>query len=342
MHSFKVNCHFEENVIVQLASAFDVEYNKCCDNYKLSIPLYLGKGTIEGSVYSNGLNLLSFKGFLKSPIQIEFSNQEDLPVKFLYCLNGGVKYGADSSNKRYHLNRFQHAIVAGDRQNSYVLSFAAQEEIQLFSLEVSRNKFSKLLHCEMNTFDNDLVRVFKDLNPQKVFYHQGFYSLKLADLFTEVLNFPENKLFTKIFLEGQLYKILSQQILEYEREISFDFHTNVLQKKEVSLIRKAATIIEEQLSDSLTVNYLVGCTGLNANKIQLGFRVLYGQTVNRFIRKKRLEKAKNLLQNTDYNVTEIAEKIGISSISYFSKIFKEEYQIKPSALVLDRKKQIRK
>lgn len=40
--------------------------------------------------------------------------------------------------------------------------------------------------------------------------------------------------------------------------------------------------------------------------------------------------ARNLLNSTDYNISEIVSKIGVSSKSYFLKIFKETYDISPS------------
>ena len=62
----------------------------------------------------------------------------------------------------------------------------------------------------------------------------------------------------------------------------------------------------------------------------MGFKTIFKLTVNKYIRRKRLERAKLLLKTTDLNISQISEEIGISSVSYFSKIFKEEYGKKPS------------
>ena len=43
----------------------------------------------------------------------------------------------------------------------------------------------------------------------------------------------------------------------------------------------------------------------------------------------RMEKAAQLLQTTNYRVYEVAEMIGYSNLSYFSKQFKEKYGITP-------------
>ena len=40
-------------------------------------------------------------------------------------------------------------------------------------------------------------------------------------------------------------------------------------------------------------------------------------------------KAKELIENTGLNITEITYSIGINSRSYFSKLFKEKYKLTP-------------
>ena len=49
-----------------------------------------------------------------------------------------------------------------------------------------------------------------------------------------------------------------------------------------------------------------------------------------YILSKRLYNAEILLQNTDYNVTEIAEIIGYDNPLYFRLIFKKDKVISPS------------
>ncbi len=56
---------------------------------------------------------------------------------------------------------------------------------------------------------------------------------------------------------------------------------------------------------------------------------LTGQSIGDLIRTARLQKAKYLLQSTKLNISEVSAEIGIEDISYFSRIFQEEYSMKP-------------
>ena len=70
-------------------------------------------------------------------------------------------------------------------------------------------------------------------------------------------------------------------------------------------------------------------SGLSPFKLQEGFKTTHGRTVADFIRNVRLEKAEELIKTTDLNISEIVYTIGLSSSSYFSKIFKLKYNCSP-------------
>ncbi len=52
--------------------------------------------------------------------------------------------------------------------------------------------------------------------------------------------------------------------------------------------------------------------------------------VNTYIQKKRLDVSRELLKNTEYSIGEIADLVDLSNKNYFSKVFKEKYQVAPS------------
>ena len=57
---------------------------------------------------------------------------------------------------------------------------------------------------------------------------------------------------------------------------------------------------------------------------------MYGRTVTEYIRHVRLEAARDLINTSELNISQIVYTIGFSSRSYFSKIFKAKYNISPS------------
>lgn len=76
------------------------------------------------------------------------------------------------------------------------------------------------------------------------------------------------------------------------------------------------------------------CEILNISRTQLHRKLkkLTGLSASHYLRSLRLEIAKDLLEKTGLNVSEVAYRVGFSSPSYFSKVFKEEFGYAPKEL----------
>ena len=60
------------------------------------------------------------------------------------------------------------------------------------------------------------------------------------------------------------------------------------------------------------------------------FKSAVNTTPVKYINYLRLEKAKNMLINSNYSVNEIAFSVGFEDAYYFSRLFKKEIGISPS------------
>ena len=71
---------------------------------------------------------------------------------------------------------------------------------------------------------------------------------------------------------------------------------------------------------------------MSLSRVQLYRKInaLTGISVNEFIRKLRLQKAAQLLQQNWGPVSQVAYEVGISNLSYFTKCFKEQFGVLPS------------
>ncbi|WP_018933902.1 helix-turn-helix transcriptional regulator [Gracilibacillus lacisalsi] len=96
-------------------------------------------------------------------------------------------------------------------------------------------------------------------------------------------------------------------------------------------IKKALTYIHEHYDTEIKVERLASITHLHPSYLHKIFRRSQGMTINQYITKVRLEKAKMLLVNTEIPVTEISNYVGVNTSQYFSNLFKKETGLSPSA-----------
>ncbi|MFA7636605.1 MAG: AraC family transcriptional regulator [Monoglobales bacterium] len=87
--------------------------------------------------------------------------------------------------------------------------------------------------------------------------------------------------------------------------------------------------ISENLDKPLTVSSLADAFHLHPNHFIRFFKNKTGQTPAKYIKIKRLEMARYLLEYTDLYVSEIMERIGETDQSQFSKQFKAFYSFSP-------------
>ena len=104
--------------------------------------------------------------------------------------------------------------------------------------------------------------------------------------------------------------------------------------QESSFLNLVQTTLETHLSDE---NFGIAelCELLNISRTQLHRKLkkLTGLSTSHYIRSLRLEIAKSLLESSQLNVSEVAFKVGFSSPTYFSKVFKIQYGRAPSDLL---------
>lgn len=95
-------------------------------------------------------------------------------------------------------------------------------------------------------------------------------------------------------------------------------------------LQKVLRVVESQISDE-DFDMPQLCKALNMSRTNLfrKLKALTGKSATDFIRHLRLEKAKELLEKTDMNVSEVSYAVGFGSPNYFSRAFQEAFGVAP-------------
>lgn len=95
------------------------------------------------------------------------------------------------------------------------------------------------------------------------------------------------------------------------------------------IMSKAVDYINNNISTDISIDDI--CSAVNISKYYFcrQFKKHTGMTVMKYILKTRIVLAKSDLKKTNLSVSEISEKYGFSSVSYFSRVFKEDEHCTP-------------
>ncbi len=135
-------------------------------------------------------------------------------------------------------------------------------------------------------------------------------------------------------LLSKIRNLLTQQALSkktYQKQVDFKPQETTVESVNDKFIRQLSLQIEKHLSDS---NYSVDQLSADMNMSRVGLYKklvpLTGKSPVEVIRSYRLQKAKPLLES-QLSIAEVAYQVGFSNPKHFSKYFKQEFGILPSA-----------
>jgi AraC-like DNA-binding protein len=298
--------------------------------YTLEVNNSLAKGCIKYIAFDWGVSLIDFDIIFFDDIVLTSGPLDYNPIYFFYCTKGFFEHKFSVEENYKKVEHFHSAITVSNSKSNHQSFFKKGVHIQLNTISIVRNQFLKKRLNISHMLNDKLHDVFVDTQDEKQFAYYGPISLKMADHINVLQNIETEGIIRILQIEGEVYQLLSMHIqLHNTYENSKPLKVSLL-KSELKKIRSLAKKIAKDSSKNYSLDEISLNSGLSQAKLQEGFKFLYARTVNEYIKHARLEDARDLMNNSNLNISQIVYSIGFTSRSYFSKIFKEKYGISPN------------
>lgn len=249
----------------------------------------------------------------------------------LWTIPQGYEYALKSSLYRFTMGKM--SIIVPEKIKQNISSTKQEYSKKLDKLLVESIKTSNIKDIEVSLkiiledisrldYDRIMVEIINLIDVVKITFDKMMIGRNCvgSDL-TEL----ENKIL-KIETIDEFYHLLVKVIedkLQYKNE-------DEIQLKYKVIAKQAIYIIINNYSDSnLCTNQIADIMKMNPRRISRIFKDFSGVTITEYISEVRLNKAAELLEDTQTSVYEIIEKIGLANESYFYKIFKARYRCTP-------------
>jgi AraC-like DNA-binding protein len=128
----------------------------------------------------------------------------------------------------------------------------------------------------------------------------------------------------------------TQLIIEKESSlIDVDLEKlNVLHTNDFVFIENVFNIINSEIHKSdFDLEKLNLAIGLSKSQSHKRIKSITGLAPGRFIQKLRLYRALDLVKNSNKTIAEIAYDLGFNSPTYFTRVFKKEFNLLPTSIV---------
>lgn len=239
----------------------------------------------------------------------------------------------------YDLGRGQyrvepHAYLLLNQGQWYSIACESEQPIESFCLffadGLAEEAQYALTSTMINLLDNPQPAHTTTLNFfEKLYAHDEVLSPALSALKTSYaahIDDPE-------WLREQMYGILQRMLLVHEavcREVEILPALRATTREELyRRLHRAKDFMASCFERPLTINEIAGVACLSPNHFLRTFQQAFRQTPHQYLTAQRLQRAQNLLRNSELSVTDICFAVGFASLGSFSSLFKRRVGVSP-------------
>ena len=289
-----------------------------------------GIGRAVSVALEAGISYTEYDFNLVKDLKLELDNNTGTALYFIYCLKGNLKYAWKNDRKQHKEVLELQTVILGSNESALNVHIAKEQETSFAVIKVEKTSNYQSDSVEDVALNQKLFYQFLTLNDTEPYEYHGTFNLKIKEQLLQIRAIKQAGLVRKLLVKGIIHFTLALELMHHQRDMENNKSLNTsLTKKELLCVNEAIEAIAHKPEYPYTINYLCRQYGLSAAKLQEGFKVLEGCTVANYIKNQRVELAEELIKTGDLNISEVVYTIGLTSRSYFSKIFRQRYNCTP-------------
>ena len=195
--------------------------------------------------------------------------------------------------------------------------------------ELIKNFLAHGQEDEVEDFVDGYLESQKQALKSKMFRDYLMLSIRFTTIaFVEKLGYSQEDLLENTYTDKvQILSLNVEDMRFYMQELlhrAIKLGDRVIESQSKKLIKRAILYIEKNYAkDSISLNEVAGAVEVSANYFSTVFRQETGMTFTEYVTKKRMDKAKQLLRQTERPSGDIAAEVGFKDSHYFSFVFKK-------------------
>jgi AraC family transcriptional activator of pyochelin receptor len=201
-----------------------------------------------------------------------------------------------------------------------------------FSIQVSQSLLGNLLGGRFQRIPQDLQAIFDGCNTID-YCHYGLLSPLMDAAIHQLLHCPYSGTLGLMYQESKAIELIAHKLAQIESSAQPAREIMKLRLDDVERVRFAREILARNLENPPRLFDLARTVGTSHTQLNQGFRRMYGTSVFGYLRKLRLDEARELLEKGGMNVTEAAMAVGYNSISSFTRAFSEQFGSNPKGFM---------
>lgn len=329
-----MNLHLQagraDEMVRRIADHYSIGIEDDCNRSMILVPERAGKGEIIAYNIDDGLDLLILHTEVAHNWRFSFQNENFAPLMFYTLAQGVFQFQQDQlQSSTFDLSPLQSTIHNSVSPSQYYWHIPKQDQLSLAVIMLHKEPFFTEVDCGTLEIPADLLKIVEDIQGKAHFLFQDIYHLPIIKAFQDIIQQEDKGLLNSTFASAKTYEMLFFQLQEFLRLKKAKKQLTIKSASILKAIQDAHDILTSRLQDPPTIVELARMVGINQQSLKLGFKQLYGLTINQCLNEKRLEQAALLIKGGEMSMQEIALEIGYNDSSYFSRRFKSKFGVAP-------------
>ena len=251
-------------------------------------------------------------------------------VAFGFSVSGDMRYTANAEKGQKKLWGYKpgHSVMAYLPEWQGISKTSVGIQVSCVGIWID----PLLLNTFMEEQHNHIPIGLRDIvnGAEEQYYYQTSIMTPSANIAVhQIINCPYQSSLKRLYLESKALELITYSMAQFVSPEAILKKDSVFQADDVERIREAGNILMGSLESPPSLLELAGQVGVNKNKLNQGFWKIFGTSVFGHLRILRLERARELLESRQKNVTEVAFDVGYTHRENFTRAFKKHFGTTP-------------
>ena len=283
-------------------------------------------GFIETFVPGNGMTLIVSSKVCIPPLHLWYTHDNCLVIS---CVVSAKQGCVTSPRGETFTRQSRHCLVSGFGCAPALCTSDAPQTLSVIDLICSPDSLKTFINSSPSSAPA-LFEKFLSCNsdsPTLSFTMDLTFMQSLREIADHRQATPALR---QLYLRAKIVDLIYQLARSIEADNNPSEKLGVrLRARDVTRLHQVSEIVQEHLASPLTLVELSRLTGLNPNKLSIGFKQVFGITVHQYRLDRRMSEAERLLKMGVYSVTDIAGMVGYREVASFSRMFRSHYGKSP-------------
>ena len=283
-------------------------------------------GSIQNHQVDDGIVFLKLSNDISTELIFKH-NIDKKHIQFHFCVKGFSKFQFNDGRYAFPVSSNNSILLYNPVQELPINALLNPNSL-VISILISIKKFHGLFSNQA-----DQISFLNKDNIGNKFYKEKKLEPMMSVVLNQMVQLSVHESMHNLYLRAKVFELMSFYF-NRSKEMDIEQCPFLVDDKNIKKIRLAKEIIISRMIEPPSLIDLASEVEISLKKLKEGFKQVYGASVFVFLLDYKMQVSKTLLSSGNYNVNEVALKVGYSTATHFINAFKKKFGTTPKKYLM--------